>query len=536
MNNSLSRLYCPIALWWKSFVSKLRFIGGIILDLENKKYIIRYVAIYIRKSRAESMKDLEKHRMVLIELCKKHNFKYVEYIEVGTSDSIDLRPKISKLLEEVSEGVYDAVCVVEYDRLGRGDLGEQDRIKKAFQKSNTLIISPDKIFDLNDDIDDTYADFKGFFARQEYKMITKRLRQGKQIGARRGQWTNGVPPFPYVYQRYKEKENLKGLVVHDERYETYRYIVSEALKGIPPQKISEDLNRKGILTLKSKFWSGMAIQRLLVDETHLGKIISNKTKGDGHKRKRPNAKTHQVLPKSEWVVVENCHQAVKTQEEHDIILFMIANRKMIGTKARHQTYAFSGLIRCENCGHSHTFYTKRDDLYMKPCWYISPTGKKCRNEGIKVSAIENLVLAEIDKYKESFLLGMPEIEEEEILNDTGALIAEHETKLQRQLRSLEIVNDAYEYGDYSREEWLRRKKKWEDEIYNTKNQIYELHKRAKSTIRLTPAERSSKMLYFLDNITSTMGHATRNELYRTIVESIIWRKAGDDIKVSINFK
>lgn len=45
------------------------------MDIESKKYIIRYVAIYIRKSRAESMEDLEKHRIVLIDLCKRNNFK-----------------------------------------------------------------------------------------------------------------------------------------------------------------------------------------------------------------------------------------------------------------------------------------------------------------------------------------------------------------------------------------------------------------------------------------------------------------------------
>jgi site-specific DNA recombinase len=257
-----------------------------ILGMESKKFTIRYVAIYIRKSRAESMEDLEKHRMVLIDLCKRNDFKYVEYMEVGTSDSIDLRPKISKLLREVEEGVYDAVCVVEYDRLGRGDLGEQDRLKKAFQKSDTLIITPDKIYDLNDDIDDTYADLKGFFARQEYKMITKRLRQGKKIGARRGQWTNGIPPFPYVYQTYKNKVNKKGLIVDDDKLPIYRDMLDQALKGVDPKKIAENLNQRGILTSKGNYWSNVTIQRLLVDETHLGKIISNKTQGDAHKNKR----------------------------------------------------------------------------------------------------------------------------------------------------------------------------------------------------------------------------------------------------------
>ncbi len=505
------------------------------MDFDQKKYIIRYVAIYIRKSRAESMEDLEKHRLVLIDLCKRNNFKYVEYMEVGTSDSIDLRPQICKLLKEVEEGVYDAVCVVEYDRLGRGDLGEQDRLKKAFQKSNTLIITPDKIYDLNDDIDDTFADLKGFFARQEYKMITKRLRQGKKIGARRGQWTNGTPPFPYVYERFKEKCNPKGIVVDDEKLKVYRFIIDEAHRGVPPKNIAETLNRKGFLTAKSKYWSGVTVHRLLLDETHLGKIISNKSQGDGHKQKRPNAKNLTVNPKSEWVVVENCHDAVKTQEEHDQIVQLIEGRKLLGTRARHQTYAFSGLIKCAVCGHSHTFYTRRGEIYMKPCWYIDSVGAKCRNEGIKVSVIEDLVIAEITKYKDTFVSDMPDTEGDE-LEKINSQIAECESILRKQVHSLEVVNDAYEYGDYTRADWLKRKKKWEDEIHKSKNALYELHKQAKSTVRITNADRQKMLSAFFNNITQLTDQATRNELYQTVLKSIIWRRCGDDIKVSINFK
>ncbi len=504
------------------------------MDIENKKYIIRYVAIYIRKSRAESMEDLEKHRIVLIDLCQKNNFKYVEYMEVGTSDSIDMRPQISKLLKEVEEGVYDAVCVVEYDRLGRGDLGEQDRIKKAFQRSNTLIITPDKIYDLNDDIDDTYADLKGFFARQEYKMITKRLRQGKKIGSRRGQWTNGIPPFPYVYQQYKDKFNPKGLVVHDERYKVYRSMINQALQGVPPQKIANSLNQKGILTVKSKYWNGFSIQRLLFDETHLGKIISNKTQGDAHKNKRPNAKDYKVLPRSEWVVVKNCHEAVKTQEEHDKIIQFINDRKQIATKARHQTFMFSGLIKCGRCGHTHTFYFRDNKYHMKPCWYIDPYGTKCHNEGIVVSVIEEKVFAEIAKYKDSFLTIVEQ--EDNDLNMLEVLIKEKELLLSKQKKALTLVNDAYEMGDYCREEWLERKRKRELEINNISDEIYTLKKLSDNDQPLSNTERLKSLSDFFENITITTDNAARNDLYRTILDSIIWYKNGDDIRIKINFK
>ncbi len=503
--------------------------------VEGKKYVIRYVVNYIRKSRAESMEDLEKHRMILSDLCRKNQFVYVEYIEIGTSDSIDMRPKMCQLLKEVEDDMWDAVCVVEYDRLGRGDLGDQDRIKKAFQRSDTYIITPDKIYDLNSDTDETYADLQGFLARQEYKMITKRLRQGKKVGARRGQWTNGIPPFPYVYQRYRDKYNEKGLVVHDERYKVYRNFIELALNGVSPRKIAENYNNKGILTPRGNYWSAVTIQRLLIDETHLGKIISNKTQGDGHKNKRSNAKELILLPRSEWIVVENCHEPVKTQEEHDKIVQLISDRRLIGTRARHKTYAFSGLIKCERCGHSHTFYIKRGECYMKPCWYINPLGERCRNEGIKVSVIEDMVLAKIAKFKDSFL--MEDIEQE----DSSAkmlqmLIKEKETLLLRQKKALEKINDAYEMGDYTREEWLGRKKKRELQIGKTTGEIYELNKRMNYYQQQSGSERLKALSNFFDNITTTTDSASRNDLYRTILDSIVWYRSGENIRVKINFK
>lgn len=49
------------------------------------------------------------------------------------------------------------------------------------------------------------------------------------------------------------------------------------------------------------------------------------------------------------------------------------------------------------------------------------------------------------------------------------------------------------------------------------------------------ADRQAMLAAFYDNITHTINQAARNVLYRTIIERIIWRKAGDDIKVSIIF-
>ena len=111
--------------------------------------IIKYVALYLRKSRGDAETDLEKHRLILTELCKINNWKYVVYEEIMSGDSIEMRPKFQKLLADVESEVYDAVCVVDIDRLGRGDEEDQGKIKKAFAKSDTYVITPEKVYNLN---------------------------------------------------------------------------------------------------------------------------------------------------------------------------------------------------------------------------------------------------------------------------------------------------------------------------------------------------------------------------------------------------
>jgi len=496
-----------------------------------EEYNIKFVANYIRKSRAENEQDLEKQRIILIDLCNKNKFKYVEYVEVGSSDSIDMRPQISKLLKEVEVGLYDAVCITEYDRLGRGDLGEQDRIKKAFQKSNTLIITPEKIYDLNDDMDETFTDYKSFFARQEYKMITKRLRQGKQIGAKRGQWTNGTPPFPYVYQRYANKYNEKGLVVNDERLLIYREIVDQALNGITPKKIAENLNQRGLFTAKGNLWSRTTIDRLLMDETHLGKIISNKTQGDGHKNKHSNAKEHKSIPKSEWVVVENCHESVKTPEEHNKILEIMSQRRSIPVKSRKQTHALTGLVKCSKCGSPHVVHTVDGKVYIKPCQYTDGLGNNCKNKGILSDALEKMLLEEIINHKQEFIkyASLINMKTDEVI---AKALHENKALLLKYQQNLDSICDAYEMGNCNREEWKNQKESLEESIKQVEIEIYKL----KGMQNQTHEERSNDLLNFFNNIMTLLDNNQRNGLYKSIADSIIYSRDGNTIDVKIIFK
>ena len=53
---------------------------------------------------------------------------------------------------------------MEIDRLGRGDMEDQGLILKTFKNANTLIVTPRKIYDLNDEFDEEYTEFEAFMA------------------------------------------------------------------------------------------------------------------------------------------------------------------------------------------------------------------------------------------------------------------------------------------------------------------------------------------------------------------------------------
>ena len=122
-------------------------------------------AQYLRKSRMEEGLDTEevlaKHRKALAEYAKANDIHIIEtYYEVVSGESLYARPEMLRLLEDVEEGRYDAVLVMDLDRLSRGRMKDQGIILDAFRDSDTLIITPEHTYNLSDDLDDEMAEFK----------------------------------------------------------------------------------------------------------------------------------------------------------------------------------------------------------------------------------------------------------------------------------------------------------------------------------------------------------------------------------------
>ena len=160
-------------------------------------------SVYLRKSRMEeglaTDEVLAKHQKTLYDYAAAHGIHILaEYPEVVSGESLYARPQMLRLLQDVEDGKYDAVLCMDLDRLSRGRMKDQGIILDAFRESGTLIITPEKIYNLADEIDEEYAELKTFISRREYKIITKRLRRGLQMSIQDGCY---VANAPYGYRK-----------------------------------------------------------------------------------------------------------------------------------------------------------------------------------------------------------------------------------------------------------------------------------------------------------------------------------------------
>lgn len=501
--------------------------GGQVMEGKSQK-TIDDVAIYLRKSRGDVDTDLEKHRLLLRERCEEIGAKYVEYAEIGTSDSIKDRPAFTELLRDLELDLYDAVAVVDIDRLGRGGDRDWAEIEEIFRKAEIYIITPEKIYNWENESDEFEIDIKKFLARMEYKQTTKRLRRGKIMGAKQGKWTNGRPPYPYIYNRAEQK-----LEVDREKEKVYRQIIDRALEGETAENIAWDLNRMHVPSPGGSTWSNVAVYRLLKDMTHLGKIVIGKTSGGGHKNKK--TKPLKVYDESEWLIFEGLHEPLKTEEEHEKILELLEKRKIVPVRARARKNILSGLVSCANCGRTLKVSKNGNKTYVIKCQNRDPYGNMtCSSQGINQQVIVDEIFRQLGRYEEEITQEGEQAEIEDIKMLEDFLLVAQES-LRRTEKELDNLVNMRISGEIDKSMYARHKAKREERAQKIKQEIRTLESRINRRKSATNAQRLENIREFRRQWENAKNDKERNQFLHRIIDRIYYSREGENICININF-
>ncbi len=467
------------------------------------------VAMYLRKSRAEELskeETLKRHRETLTEFAEQNGLAVADvYEEVASGESLSARPEMLKLLEAVGRGAYDAVLCMDIDRLGRGAMSDQGRILEVLKSSGTRIITPRKLYDLSDELDETYSEFESFLARQELKAIKRRMQRGIRRTIEDGGY---VANPPYGYERaYRGKRPT--LAVKEDEAGLVRLIFSlYTERGFGCQRIADTLNAMGAKPRRAEQFGRTSVMKILRNPVYAGKIVWNRKMRA--RRGTGEARTIKTVPapRENWIIADGIHPPIIPES-----LFG-RTQERIGRKIRPPANAgplenpLAGLVFCKNCGAPMQRRPLRDgEAYLicqkRGCMTASP-----------LHAVEDAVLKAVKEQ-----LGPLELQIS-ALPEKGAESGRENLEAGRQnlLRQMERLHDLLEQGVYTPEIFLARR-----ELLRKKLEKLE------SAGRNSPGgpeshEAEKPFPQSLEELYAAMDAHGKNLLLKSLIEKIVYSK------------
>lgn len=436
-------------------------------------------AIYLRKSRADldaerrgEGETLARHRRALTQLAESRGLNVVKiYEEIVSADTISDRPQMQALLAAVEAGEYAGVIVNDADRLARGDSIDQGVVKQAFYTSKTLIITPFKTYDPDDESDEDFFDFSLFMARFEYRKTKLRLQTGRMRSAAEGNYLGSRPVFGY---RRVKREDRSGwtLEIIPEEAEIVRmvfnwYAYGENGKPLGSEQIANRLNAMGLKSYLGGPFFADRVRRMLRLPIYIGEVSWNKNV----KRVRSSGGVRTVTREknSTPIVVENAHPAIIDRALWDLVQSMFRSHKKIPKSATAPVAnVLAGLVKCSICGR--TMQRKPDASGRPDTIYCVTSG--CPTKGIYIPLLERAILDVLQDWP--VLYSKPQASEEQPGESS------EKKAIERQLatlgKQLDSLHDFLEQGIYSPTTFVQRRDELTTRIESARARLDELDK------------------------------------------------------------
>ncbi|MDK2824548.1 MAG: site-specific recombinase [Clostridia bacterium] len=504
-----------------------------------KKNNFSRVCMYLRKSRADLEAEargegetLTKHKKTLLKLAKENNINIIKIREeIVSGESLMHRPEMLELLKEVEEGKYDAVLCMDMDRLGRGNMQEQGLILDTFKKTNTKIITPRKIYDLNDEFDEEYSEFEAFMARKELKIITRRLQRGRIRSIEEGNYLGARPPYGYIIE---ENGKERYLVPHPEQAPVVKlifelYTHDDPEKRMGANKIANELNKLGCRSATGKEWKGSSVLFILKNAVYAGRIQWKKRE---EKKSTDPFKTKDVRtrPKEEWIDVEGKHEPLVTMETYLKAQEILKNKYHVPYQLENGiTNPLAGLIKCEICGSSMVYRPYKHQQYPHIICY----NRFCKNKSSRFEYVEKKIIEGLKNWLKQYKAqweNFKESEENYSHNNVIEIKQKALQNLERELKELEKqknnLHDLLERGIYDIDTYLSRSQiiaerieNCRKTIENTKQAILHEQKKEKAQKQIIPA-----LEHVLEIYPKTEDPAQKNSLLKSVLEKAVYKK------------
>lgn len=340
------------------------------------------------------------------------------YVDNGTTGTNFAREQWNCLIEDIKAGKINCIVVKDFSRIGRNYIEVGNYLEKIFPFLQIRVIA------VNENYDSNKQNFESGMLMNsltnivnEYyaKDISRKVTQVKRTMQQKGEFVSGVLPYGYK----KSAEDRKVLIIDGESASIVRKIFEWRLQGKGCTVISNYLNELALPSpglyrymngnqsfkrSENTKWKSKHVAGILTNPVYLGHMVQGKTRQSyfelGGKL--------QLLPKEEWNIVKNTHEALVSQEEFDIVSAMAENSRKkhveqmnVHKAVPHLENPLRKKIFCGQCGglltrRSRVLKGMRDYCYFCAAPQMQ-IGVSCRNTHIHEEPLMEAIVEAADR-------------------------------------------------------------------------------------------------------------------------------------------
>lgn len=368
----------------------------------------KITALYCRLSQDDMLQgesnSITNQKTILKKYAEDNGFSNtVYYVDDGVSGTTFERDGFKAMMTDIEDGKVGTVITKDLSCLGRDYLKTGELIEMVFPDYDVRYIA------INDNVDTLKSEnelmaFKNIFNDWYARDTSKKIRAVFKAKGQSGK------PLSYPIYGYKRSETDKNLwVINDEPAEVVRKIFHLCIEGYGPTQIARILTDDGILTptayalsqgrdnghknAKLHRWGSETISGILEKPEYCGHTVNFRTHVKSYKnKKRVNN------PKEDWLIFENTHEAIITQQEFDLVQELRKNKRR--PQKHEEVNPFSGICYCADCGKK--MYLCRatsltaDQENLK-CSTYSLDKDACLARFIRTIVLKEIVLGELNK-------------------------------------------------------------------------------------------------------------------------------------------
>ena len=368
-------------------------------------------AIYCRLSQDDGSVgesgSIQTQKTLLTQYCNERRITIGGYYcDDGWSGTNFDRPEFKHMIDDIEAGTVNTVIVKDLSRFGREYAQMGLYIEHYFEEKGVRFISVAENIESKNGMDNLVLPFtnviNSFYARQ----ASSKTKAAHQARAKSGMFIGSRAPFGYQ----KDPNDRHHLIVDPPAADVVRDIFRMFADGIGYVRMTKILRERGVLNPQAYFnqnnpdyyknsdywrkpfdWHATSIRAILNNPAYLGQTVFGRSKTKGFFDKRRIS-----APEEEWIVAENTHEALVTQQLWDTVHQMMKARRR--ENGRGEVQPFAGLVKCADCGSAlNVSYDAKKGRYTGfSCWVSKNYGKqRCTSHAIGWKTLNQLVLEDI---------------------------------------------------------------------------------------------------------------------------------------------